>query len=146
VAIGGHAETLHQLARSRAHADEVLRVLREPGNDTTCAAIEDVRGRVQLLRFLDHAADESLDPSGPIEVLLRHDADTGSQYARTLAAHFDAFGDAALAGRLLHVHPATYRYRMRRIRELTSARLDDPQERLALMLQVAQLRHRGELG
>ncbi|MFF3866084.1 helix-turn-helix domain-containing protein [Micromonospora sp. NPDC001898] len=58
--------------------------------------------------------------------------------ADTLAAWLDTQGQVVETARLLHTHPQTVRYRLRRLRERYGAQLDDPDARLALHL---ALRH-----
>ncbi|WP_229406372.1 helix-turn-helix domain-containing protein [Micromonospora sp. NBRC 110038] len=58
--------------------------------------------------------------------------------AETLATWLDTQGQVVETARLLHTHPQTVRYRMRRLRERYGADLDDPDARLALHL---ALRH-----
>jgi DNA-binding PucR family transcriptional regulator len=52
----------------------------------------------------------------------------------TLQAHLDCFGDIAAAARSLQVHPNTVRYRVRRIEQLLSTSLADPDVRLLFSL------------
>jgi DNA-binding PucR family transcriptional regulator len=51
-------------------------------------------------------------------------------------AYLDAFGDVRSAAKLLHVHPNTLRYRVRRAAEVTGIDLDDPLQRLFAQLQL----------
>ena len=54
--------------------------------------------------------------------------------AETLRAYLDSFGDVGAAARALQVHPNTVRYRVRRIEQLVSASLSDPDVRLLFSL------------
>jgi DNA-binding PucR family transcriptional regulator len=54
--------------------------------------------------------------------------------AETLRVYLDSFGDIGAAARLLHVHPNTVRYRVRRIEKLLSTSLSDPEVRLLFSL------------
>ncbi len=54
--------------------------------------------------------------------------------AETLRVYLDGFGDVAAAARSLHVHPNTVRYRVRRIEQLLSTSLADPEVRLLFSL------------
>ncbi|MGH3559801.1 MAG: helix-turn-helix domain-containing protein, partial [Mycobacterium sp.] len=56
--------------------------------------------------------------------------------AETLTAYLDSFGDVAAAAQRLHVHPNTVRYRARRIEQLLSTSLADPDVRLVLLLSL----------
>ncbi len=55
----------------------------------------------------------------------------------TLSAWLRAQGDLARAAAALEVHPNTVRYRMRRMSEVTLLRLDDPDQRLAMLIALA---------
>jgi DNA-binding PucR family transcriptional regulator len=54
--------------------------------------------------------------------------------AESLRAYLDSFGDIGAAARSLQVHPNTVRYRMRRIEQLLSTSLADPEVRLLFSL------------
>lgn len=54
--------------------------------------------------------------------------------AETLEVYLDSFGEISEAARILHVHPNTVRYRVRRIEKLLSTSLADPDVRLLLSL------------
>lgn len=54
--------------------------------------------------------------------------------AETLRAYLDCFGDIAAAAHWLQVHPNTIRYRVRRIEQLLSTSLADPDVRLLFSL------------
>lgn len=56
--------------------------------------------------------------------------------AQTLAAYLDSFGDIAAAAAMLHVHPNTVRYRVRRIEQTMATSLGDPDVRLLLALSL----------
>jgi DNA-binding PucR family transcriptional regulator len=54
----------------------------------------------------------------------------------TLRAFLDHFGDSTAAAASLDVHPNTFRYRMRRLLEISGLDLDDPVERMVVYLQL----------
>ncbi|TDO09077.1 DNA-binding PucR family transcriptional regulator [Mycobacterium sp. BK086] len=54
--------------------------------------------------------------------------------AETLEIYLDSFGDVAAAAAALHVHPNTVRYRVRRLEQVLSTSLADPDVRLLLAL------------
>ena len=68
--------------------------------------------------------------------LKRNDARTGSEFASSLRAYLDHFGDVRSAAESLHVHPNTLRYRIRRVQTLTGMDLDDPATRLVVALSL----------
>jgi hypothetical protein len=60
----------------------------------------------------------------------------GGQLIETLYAYLQTGGSLREAGRLLHMHPSTVKYRMRVIRELLGPRLTDQSSRLDIELAV----------
>jgi len=56
--------------------------------------------------------------------------------AETLQTYLDCFGDVAAAATALHVHPNTVRYRVRRLEQVLSTSLSDPDVRLLLSLSL----------
>ncbi|WP_445166573.1 PucR family transcriptional regulator [Mycolicibacterium sp. Dal123E01] len=77
------------------------------------------------------AADARLiDPRiGPLR-------ETEPVLADTLRVYLDSFGDVAAAAAELHVHPNTVRYRVRRLEQVLSTSLSDPDVRLLLSLSL----------
>lgn len=122
--------------RSRADADRALRVLRSVGGASRVARAEDVQASALLLELGDLAAVEAQEPAGPVARLADYDRDHGSQLVDTLRAWLDSFGDVVAAAAAMHVHPNTFRYRLRRLAEVGGLDLDDPESRFAAMLQL----------
>ncbi|MFJ2190529.1 helix-turn-helix domain-containing protein [Kitasatospora sp. NPDC087861] len=60
----------------------------------------------------------------------------GSVLVDTLRAYLDHFGDVPQASRALGVHPNSFRYRIRRLRDVCGIELDDPDARLLAQLQL----------
>ena len=77
------------------------------------------------------AADERL-----IDPRVRGLRDSEPVLAETLRVYLDCFGDVAGAAGTLHVHPNTVRYRIRRIEQLLTTSLADPDVRLLLSLSL----------
>ena len=136
--VGGHAKTLSDVPRSRREAEEAVRVLRS-GRREGVATIDDVRLPALLTRFADLASEDHELYAGKIDRLIRSDSRGGTAYIEALRCFFDAFGDYTAAASTLHIHPNTLRYRLRKAQELSGVNLDDPEERLALMLLVRVL-------
>ncbi|MFB9493048.1 helix-turn-helix domain-containing protein, partial [Nonomuraea dietziae] len=88
------------------------------------------------LRLGDLAAAEEQTPTGPFQRLLRYDAEHGTELAATLRAYLDSFGDVNAAAAAVHVHSNTFRYRLRRLTEISGLDLADPEARLAAMLMM----------
>jgi len=69
-----------------------------------------------------------------IDVLRRYDATRQGDLVETLGVYLATFGDIPETARRLIVHKNTLRYRLRRIEELASLDLSDPDQQLALLL------------
>ncbi|KAB8194448.1 PucR family transcriptional regulator [Nonomuraea phyllanthi] len=136
IGVGRLAPSLAQVARSRADADRALRVLRTRGISGQAAGYTDVHFESLLLQVADVAAAEEQAPTGPYQRLLDHDAEHGTELAATLRAYLDAFGDVNLAAARVHVHANTFRYRLKRLVEISGLDLADPDARLTVMLQM----------
>ena len=62
--------------------------------------------------------------------LSEHEHEHKSEYLSTLACYFRENNSPQRASRLLHVHPNTVAYRIKRIEEITGLRLDNYRDRL----------------
>jgi DNA-binding PucR family transcriptional regulator len=71
-----------------------------------------------------------------LERLYALDQDQETEYLATLRAYFDAMGDVSAAASALHIHQNTFRYRMRRLGDLSGIRLADPVERFVVELHL----------
>ena len=135
VAIGNQVADIGAIPLSRQTADTILRVLTaEPG--TGIAEMDDVRATALLMDFAEAYADDPALTGGPVGTLMAHDAAHRTNYTETLEAYLDAFRDMDEAARVLNVHTNTVRYRMRQLNRMVDLRLDDPSQRLGLMLQL----------
>jgi hypothetical protein len=131
-AIGSTERGLANVAVSRRRADQVLQVLVEGGVGT----IEGHRPATILLALRDQARRSPEVLEGPLAALRAHDEEHRSAYVETLRAYLDAFGDVPAAAASIGVHQNTFRYRLRRLLEISDLRLDDPVARLVLHLQL----------
>jgi len=136
IGVGRFATSLDEIARSRADADRALRVLRARGARGEVADYTSVHFASLLLQLSDLVRAEDQRPTGPYERLLAYDAEHGTELVATLRAYLDAFGDVNAAAARVHVHANTFRYRLRRLVEISGLNLDDPDERLSVMLQM----------
>jgi DNA-binding PucR family transcriptional regulator len=127
-AIGSTVSTLDDVGVSRQEADRVLDAMGRD-LDTDVATLADVRSRVLISETLALLAENPRirDPR-----LAKLDG----ELAKSVLAYLDAFGDVRSAARILHVHPNTLRYRVRRAAELAGIDLDDPLQRLFAQLQL----------
>lgn len=135
-AIGSTYQGLKSTPASRSESDRVLAVLAQSEEAPPVASIHAVRGRAVMMRLRELAATEPDLLKGRIEVLREHDRSGRGDYVETLRAYLDAFGDVATAAARLDVHPNTFRYRMRRLTEVSGLDLDDAVERLVAHLQL----------
>jgi PucR C-terminal helix-turn-helix domain len=67
----------------------------------------------------------------PLEALGDRRADTAIE---TLRVYLDCWGSLVRSGQILHLHPNAVAHRMKRVRALLPADLDDPDQRLALQI------------
>lgn len=95
---------------------------------------------VVLHRAANAANSAGVTDLGPLSVLREQDDENGTDYLGTLYAWLRHPGDPRAAGKALRIHPNTLRYRMRRIVEFTGVDLDDPDLRLALLVQLVASR------
>lgn len=134
-AVVDDAAGLVRLPDLRAEVDLALRVLRS--RDTAgCVHVDDVRPASVLLQLADLAVERPALLSGKVRLLEDSDRERSTTYVATLRAFLDAFGDVRAAADIVGVHPNTFRYRLRRLSELASLDLDDPEQRLVAQLQL----------
>jgi hypothetical protein len=144
IGIGQVAFDAAGLPAARACADRVLRVLRAAeargaGTETNgprVARLADVHADALLMELRDLAAAHGDRPTGPVARLSAYDAEHGTNLVETLRAWLDAFGDVAAASAAMFVHANTFRYRLRRLTEVSGIDLTDQEARFAAMLQL----------
>lgn len=140
VALGSAVAGVGQLPLSRDQADRVMRVMTRHQVSRPVADVVEL-GTTALVDLLVDATD--VDPSlgsHGMASLIAYDEAKGTQFAATVEAWLDAFGDTDVAAEALSVHPNTVRYRIRQLRELQLVALDSPQERLALLVHMQRAR------
>jgi DNA-binding PucR family transcriptional regulator len=142
IGVGGPAQSLHGLARARAEAERTVRVLRETGRDGGAARFDDVYLETVLDRLREVLEDDQERSYGPVAKLIGYDAANGTALTESLHAYLEAFGDVGRAAAAVHVHPNTFRYRLRRIWEVSGIDLEDSRARLAALLQLSAIRPR----
>ena len=142
------------LPRSRADVDRVLRVLRTRGAGAHAAGVAEVFAEALLLELGSLVTEDHGSLSGPVTRLADYDRKHGTRLVESLSAWLDSFGDVPRAAASVHVHPNTFRYRLRRLAEIGRIDLNDPEARFAAMLRLrlrlqlpaAQSRPRGGRG
>jgi hypothetical protein len=138
IGVGRVAADIAGLARSREDAERALRVLRPRAGPQLVARAADVHVDCLLLDLGDLIGADP-PPEGPITRLLDYDSAHGGVLVPTLRAWLDTFGDVIAAAAAVRVHPNTFRYRLRRITEVSGLDLDDADSRFAAMLQLRLL-------
>lgn len=128
--VGPVVDHLRDASRSRREADLVLRVLADDPAGPDVADVDAVHERIALSELHDFADGRPFLRSRPVAALAAHDADHATQYVTTLRAYLESFGDIGAAARSLNVHPNSFRYRLRRLVELSGIDLTDRRERL----------------
>jgi hypothetical protein len=137
VGIGPVARSAAELPEARDSADRALRVLRSgSGPGRRVASLADVHVEALLLELQDLVAARGDRPTGPVARLLEYDEQHHAHLVETLRAWLDAFGDVIAASAAVHVHPNTFRYRLRRLAEVGGFDMTDPEARFAAMLQL----------
>jgi hypothetical protein len=144
IGIGQVAFDAAGLPAARACADRVLRVLRAAeangagpeSRGRRVARLADVHAEALLMELRDLAAAHGDRPTGPVARLSAYDAEHGTNLVETLRAWLDAFGDVAAAASAMFVHANTFRYRLRRLTEVSGIDLTDQEQRFAAMLQL----------
>lgn len=142
VAIGGPAEHVALLPRSRQEVDHVLRVLRRRGG-RRLAEIEEVRMSALLLHMSDLARERPFPPSRRLLARIEQDRAQGTEFTATLQVYLEEFGDINRTAARLGVHTNTVRNRMRKVARLWPIDLADAEERLGLLLELRLLQAEG---
>jgi sugar diacid utilization regulator len=133
VGIGGTCRDPRQIARSYAEAHRTTETLRRLGRRGTVTAFEDLGIHRLLLQVpeLSELRTFARDVLGPLS---RHERQHRTGYLATLACYFQENNSPQRASRVLHVHPNTVAYRVRRIEEITGLDLDNYRDRLTIQV------------
>ncbi len=128
-AIGG-PHSRPAVARNHAHwtLDSI-----EDGSQTT--TFEQRRVAVTLNRAADAFSDVQLALPA-VERMLSYDSAEGTFYAATVLALLAHESNVAAASASLYLHANTFRYRLRRTKELFDLDLDDPDTRLLVWMSL----------
>lgn len=142
IGVGGPCRDPREIARSYSEARRCIDTARRLERRSRIVVFEDLGVNRLLLQVPDLSELRSFaaDVLGGL--------DTGSQeqhaeYLTTLACYFEENNSPQRASKILHVHPNTVAYRVKRVEELTGLRFDSYRDRL--MAQVA-LEIRNALG
>ncbi|MFF3396682.1 PucR family transcriptional regulator [Streptomyces sp. NPDC002669] len=136
IGVGRLAARPAELRRSRTDADRALRVLGSGRTRRRAARLSDVYAAALLAELTDRITAEDDLPDGPVVRLLAHDEQHGTALTDTLDAWLSTFGDVPAAAAAVHVHPNTFRYRLKRLAAVADIDLADPEARFEAMLQL----------
>jgi len=132
-----HASTQPaDLPNMRREIDDILRVTTVNSDFPAVAKLGDVHARVLLAHVADELMREPMLKHPGIEAMLAYDLENKTNYADSVTAWLDAVGDIALAAESLFIHANTLRYRLRRVKDLFNVNLDNPDDRLAVWMQL----------
>jgi sugar diacid utilization regulator len=135
--IGSVVPSLHDAPRSRDEVDRVLRVLTQTTAwDEPVAHIDDVRVPSILLALGDLMRERPDLRLPALDALAAHDAEHSKAYLQTLRAYLDSLGDVTTAAKMMNLHPNSFRYRVRRLGEVSGLDLYDPGHRLVMALHL----------
>jgi len=140
IGVGGPAQSLPGLERARAEAERTVRVLRDTSPCGRAARLDDVYLEAVLDRLGEVLDEDDNRSYGPIARLIGYDTENGTELTASLRAYLEELGDVSQAAAAVHVHPNTFRYRLRRIWEVSGLDLDDSRARLAALLQLSAIR------
>jgi hypothetical protein len=129
--IGPAAANAHELPLARQVVDRAFAVLDRRPELGPVVHFDTVRAAAILHELLELASENDFLRSGPLAALAGRD-----EQLVTLRAYLDAHGDVPMAAARMGVHPNTFRYRLRRVLEVTGLDLGDPDERLVTELQL----------
>jgi len=143
VGIGGPCRDPRDIARSYAQARRTTEAMQRLGRSGTVTAFTDL-GIHRLLLQVPDLADLRSFAAEVLGRLSEHEREHKSGYLATLACYFRENNSPQRASRILHVHPNTVAYRIRRIEEITGLKLDDYRDRLAAQVALEILDALGE--
>jgi DNA-binding PucR family transcriptional regulator len=129
IGIGGPCKEPEEISRSYDQAHRTTQTLWRLGRTGAVAAFEDLGIHRLLLQVPDLGELRSF-AAEVLGKLSEHEHEHKSEYLSTLACYFRENNSPQRASRLLHVHPNTVAYRIKRIEEITGLRLDNYRDRL----------------
>ena len=129
IGIGGTCREPGEIARSYAQAQRTTQTLQRLGRSGTASAFSDL-GILRLLLQVPDLAELRSFAADVLGKLSMHEHEHKSEYLTTLACYFRENNSPQRASRILHVHPNTVAYRVKRIEEITGLRLDNYSDRL----------------
>ena len=136
-AVAAPVASLTDLGSARAEVDRVL----DRAGAEQVSTLAESRTSVLLGEIADLVAEQEQLRDPRLQTLVEDDELRGGSLVASVERYLDRFGDVRAAAADLHVHPNTLRYRIRRAEHVLGMRLDDPEDRLLLQIQL-QVRRR----
>jgi sugar diacid utilization regulator len=152
IGIGGTCRDPEEIARSYAQAQRTTQTLQRLGRSGvkgtggaggSVSAFGDL-GILRLLLQVPELAELRSFAADVLGKLSMHEHEHKSEYLTTLACYFRENNSPQRASRILHVHPNTVAYRVKRIEEITGLRLDNYSDRLIAQVALEILDSLGE--
>jgi PucR family transcriptional regulator, purine catabolism regulatory protein len=149
IGIGGTCREPEEIARSYAQAQRTTQTLQRLGRSGvkgpggSVSAFGDL-GILRLLLQVPELAELRSFAADVLGKLSMHEHEHKSEYLTTLACYFRENNSPQRASRILHVHPNTVAYRVKRIEEITGLRLDNYSDRLIAQVALEILDSLGE--
>jgi sugar diacid utilization regulator len=143
IGIGGSCRDPREVARSYAQAQRTTATLKRLGRAGTVSAFGDL-GILRLLLQVPDLAELRSFAADVLGRLAAHEQEHKSAYLTTLACYFRENNSPQRASHILHVHPNTVAYRVKRIEEITGLRLDNYTDRLIAQVALEILDALGE--
>ena len=143
IGIGGICRDPREVARSYAQAQRTTQTLQRLGRSGAVSAFGDL-GILRLLLQVPDLAELRSFAADVLGKLSMHEHEHKSEYLTTLACYFRENNSPQRASRILHVHPNTVAYRVKRIEEITGLRLDNYTDRLIAQVALEILDSLGE--
>lgn len=120
-----------------------LRIGKKSGSMIWCYRFEDY--------ILDYALEQSTSQISPellchqsLSVLKKYDEENNTEFLRTLEVYLTLERNALQTANALFIHRSTLFYRLERIQKLTKLNLDNPKERLVLLMSFSMMNNRKE--
>ena len=146
IGIGGTCRDPGEIARSYAQAQRTTQTLQRLGPKSRAGAVSAFSdlGILRLLLQVPDLAELRSFAADVLGKLSMHEHEHKSEYLTTLACYFRENNSPQRASRVLHVHPNTVAYRVKRIEEITGLRLDNYSDRLIAQVALEILDSLGE--
>lgn len=94
---------------------------------------------VILMEVRDKLMENWATRQTPIRRLVEYDKEHNADFVATLDAHFRHFGAVIPAAASIHVHPNTFRYRLKRLNEICGVDVNDDESRFRALVELRLL-------